>query len=90
MRAAVAGHGDPVWCDGVASLGFRPTFGGGGLLLEVHLFEDAGDLYGARLSTAFVARLREELRFDSVAALQAEMARDCARARAALAASGWP
>ena len=54
-------------------------------LLEVHLFDFAGDLYGAELEVEFVARLRDELRFDSLDAMVAQMHRDAAAARAALA-----
>jgi riboflavin kinase / FMN adenylyltransferase len=72
--------------DGVASLGTRPTVHGVEPLLEVHLFDYAGDLYGRRLSVEFVAKLRDEERFPSLAALTEQMHRDAARARAILAA----
>lgn len=70
---------------GVASLGTRPTVGGREPLLEVHLFDYAGALYGRELEVEFVARLRDELRFDSVEAMVGQMHRDAAAARAALA-----
>jgi riboflavin kinase/FMN adenylyltransferase len=76
----------PVWHDAVASLGVRPTFGGGDRLLAVHLFEREVDLYGCRLCCAFVERLRAEAAFATVEDLQAQMHRDSAAARAALAA----
>lgn len=69
---------------GVASLGVRPTFGGGERLLEAHLFNFDGDLYGTRLRIEFVRRQRGERRFSSVAALVRQMDRDAARARAIL------
>jgi riboflavin kinase/FMN adenylyltransferase len=47
--------------DGVASFGTRPMFDNGAPLLEVHLFDFKGDLYGARLDVAFVAFLRAEM-----------------------------
>lgn len=72
--------------DGVASLGIRPTFGDHGpRLLEVHLFDFNGDLYGATLHVDFIHRLRDEKHFDSVDALIAQMERDAAGARRALA-----
>jgi riboflavin kinase / FMN adenylyltransferase len=71
--------------DGVASVGTRPTVGGVTPLLEVHLFDFAGDLYGRELEVQFVARLRETLRFDNVDAMIEQMHRDAAAARAALA-----
>jgi riboflavin kinase/FMN adenylyltransferase len=75
------------WQDAVASLGMRPTFEGQDLRLEVHLFDREIDLYGRRLCCAFIERLRAEARFDTIEALQAQMAEDCIRARAALAAA---
>ncbi len=75
---------------GVANIGWRPTFGGrpgeGREVLEVHLFDFSGNLYGRALRVAFVARLREERRFPSAAALRAQVAEDAAAARRLLAA----
>jgi riboflavin kinase/FMN adenylyltransferase len=68
----------------VASLGTRPTVGGVEPLLEVHVFDFKGDLYGQRLDVEFVAKLRDEERFDSLAALVTQMDDDAARARALL------
>ena len=62
-----------------------PTVDNGAPLLEVHLFDFAGDIYGQEMEVDFVARLREELKFPSLEALKLEMARDIERARAALA-----
>lgn len=67
--------------DGVASLGVRPTFGGGDRLLEAHLFDFDDDLYGQRLRVEFFRRQRGERRFSSVRALVAQMDRDATRAR---------
>ncbi len=72
--------------DGVASFGRRPTFDNGAPLLEVFLFDFKGDLYGSTLDVAFIAFIREELKFDSIDALVRRMDDDSARARAALAA----
>jgi riboflavin kinase/FMN adenylyltransferase len=69
----------------VASLGTRPTVNGTEPLLEVHLFDFAGDLYGAELEVEFVARLRAERRFESLEAMVVQIHRDAAAARAALA-----
>jgi glycosyltransferase involved in cell wall biosynthesis len=74
------------WADAVASLGTRPTVGGVEPLLEVHVFDYAGNLYGRRLEVEFVARLRDEERFDSLPALVAQMEADAQRARQILAA----
>lgn len=70
----------------VASFGVRPTVNSGAPLLEVHLFDFSGDLYGRQLEVAFLARLREERRFGSLEALKAAMADDLARAREVVAA----
>ncbi len=67
---------------GVASLGTRPTVDGGGEpLLEAHLFDFDGDLYGRKIEVEFVAKLRDEARFDSLDALVVQMHRDAAAAR---------
>ena len=72
----------------VASFGTRPTVDNGPPLLEVHLLDFDGDLYGREMEVEFIERIRDELKFDSLPALIAEMERDKARARAVLAASG--
>ena len=69
---------------GVASLGLRPTVGGREPLLEAHLFDFEGDLYGRRLAVEFVAKLRDEEKFASLDALTAQMHRDAAAARTIL------
>jgi riboflavin kinase / FMN adenylyltransferase len=66
---------------GVASLGTRPTIGGGEALLEAHVFDFDGDLYGREIEVEFVARLRDEERFASLEALTQQMERDATEAR---------
>ena len=61
---------------GVASFGVRPTVDNGLPLLEVHLFDFMGDLYGKDVEVEFVRRIREERKFDSLDSLVAEMERD--------------
>ena len=73
--------------DGVASFGRRPTFDNGAPLLEIFLFDFKGDLYGTRLDVAFIAFLREELKFDDVDALIRQMDADSRLAREKLTAS---
>ena len=69
----------------VASLGTNPTFvDAGRLVLEVHVLDWNGDLYDRRVRTTFVARLRDEQRFDSVEALVAQIQRDLSEARTLL------
>ena len=81
MRAGIGG----LIRDGVASFGTRPTFDNGAPLLEVHVFDFAGDLYGAPMDVAFIGWIRPELKFDSVDALVRRMDDDARLARAALA-----
>ncbi len=73
-------------CVGVASLGTRPTIGGTVALLEAHLFDFDGDLYGREIEVEFVARLRDEERFATLEALSAQIERDAAEARRILSA----
>ncbi|MDP3076973.1 bifunctional riboflavin kinase/FAD synthetase [Bradyrhizobium sp.] len=73
--------------NGVASFGRRPTFDNGAPLLEVFLFDFKGDLYGVSLDVAFIAFIRDEVKFDGIEALVRQMDDDSARARAALAAA---
>ncbi len=69
----------------VASLGTNPTFvDAGRLVLEVHILDWNGDLYDRRVRTTFVARLRDERRFESVEALVAQIQRDLSEARTLL------
>jgi riboflavin kinase/FMN adenylyltransferase len=73
--------------DGVASFGRRPTFDNGAPLLEIFLFDFKGDLYGTALDVAFIAFIRDELKFDRVEALVRQMDDDSARTRTALASA---
>jgi riboflavin kinase/FMN adenylyltransferase len=66
---------------GVASLGTRPTVDGGEPLLEAHVFDYRGDLYGKNLHVDFIARLRDELKFPNLDALVEQMNIDAQQAR---------
>lgn len=68
---------------GVANIGYRPTLGGDTRpLLEVHLFDFSGDLYGAHLDVRFLAKLRDEMTFAGFEALTAQIREDMAQAHA--------
>lgn len=82
----VHGVGDARW-PSVSSFGTRPTVDGREPILEAHLFDFDGDLYGQCLQVEFVHALRNEERFDDLDALVAQMHRDAARARALLSRS---
>ncbi|MEP2775838.1 MAG: bifunctional riboflavin kinase/FAD synthetase [Luteolibacter sp.] len=66
---------------GVANLGLRPTVEGDRKLLEVHVFDFDGDLYGKSLRVKFLRFIREEKKFASVEELKAQIALDAANAR---------
>jgi riboflavin kinase/FMN adenylyltransferase len=79
---AVRVHGIDVQpLNGVASLGTRPTVNGVEPLLEVHVFDFQGDLYGRAIEVEFIAKLRDEFKFDSVDSMQVQMKVDAAQAR---------
>lgn len=65
----------------VSSFGTRPTVAGIEPLLEAHLFDFQGDLYGRHIEVEFVAKLRDEEKFDSLPALTEQMHRDAEQAR---------
>lgn len=78
--------GDGALLPGVASVGVNPTVGTlPEPLLETHLFDFSGDLYGRTIEVELMQFLRPEARFDSIEALQAQMTRDVVDARTALA-----
>ena len=79
----VHGVGGEPW-PSVSSFGTRPTVDGAEPLLEAHLFDFDGDLYGRRIEVEFVAKLRDEEKFPDLPALVAQMQRDAAQARAIL------
>jgi riboflavin kinase/FMN adenylyltransferase len=61
---------------GMMNIGVRPTFGKTARMLEAHLLDFSGDLYGATLNVHFIARLRNEQKFGSPQALVAQLQRD--------------
>jgi len=65
----------------VSSFGTRPTVNGVEPLLEAHLFDFDGDLYGQHIEVEFVSKLRDEVKYDSLEALTEQMQRDAADAR---------
>ncbi|MCC7428766.1 MAG: bifunctional riboflavin kinase/FAD synthetase [Alphaproteobacteria bacterium] len=73
-----------IWHPGVANIGRRPTIANPGdprPLLEAHLFDFAGDLYGRHLRVRLVGFVRDEKRFPGLDALTAQIAEDCRTAR---------
>ncbi len=79
--AHVAGRKFPA----AVSVGTRPTFNGHGIKIEAHLLDgDAGNLYGQIMEVAFVARIRDELKFNSIPELTAEIERDIVKIKGIL------
>ncbi len=76
------------WIDGVANFGRRPTFhADDDVVLEAHLFDFDGDLYGKHMRVRLVERLRDEQKFDGLEALKAQILADCEKAREILGKS---
>ena len=65
----------------MANLGAAPTYGIGQRMLEVHLLDYSGDLYGKEVQAEFLHRLRDTRRLDSPEALQAQLADDLEQTR---------
>lgn len=84
VRATLPGG---VRVDGVANLGVRPMIDPPKELIEPYFFDFSGDLYGRTIEVELVRFLRPEARFEGLEALKAGIARDCAAARALLAAT---
>ena len=72
---------------GVASIGFRPTVGGTEKILEAHIFDFSGDLYGRFLDVEPVVKLRDEVHFENLDELREQMDRDADQARELLRAA---
>ena len=72
--------------DAVASVGSRPTFNGTKPILEVHIFDFDEDIYGKYIHVDFIAWLRDQVKFNLVEDLVAQMDVDADNAKSALAA----
>ncbi len=84
-RIGIEEKGKTVWRDGVANLGYRPTFADADIGLEAHIFDFSGDLYGRRVRVALVDHLRPEKKFDGLDDLKRQIAEDSQQARRILA-----
>ncbi|MGE0601327.1 MAG: riboflavin biosynthesis protein RibF [Dehalococcoidia bacterium] len=76
-RAHVAGH----TLVGATNIGRRPTFDAGHISIETYLLDFEGDIYGERMDIEILARVRGEVKFDSVDGLKAQIAKDVETAR---------
>jgi len=66
---------------GIANIGIRPTVEGKEPLLEVHIFDFSGDIYGQLLTVTFAHKLRDEQKFDGLDALKTQIHADMIQAR---------
>lgn len=69
---------------GMLNIGLRPTVGGGGKSIEVHIFDFEEDIYNSEITIEFIARIRPEHKFESLEALKAQLKEDEKSAKAAL------
>ena len=86
VRARIEGEQD--WRGGVANFGRTPTTGLRDPLLETHIFDFSGDIYGKWLEVQLIAYLRPERKFDSLELMVEQMHRDATEARGILATPG--
>jgi riboflavin kinase/FMN adenylyltransferase len=84
---AVRARIDGIWFSGAANYGRRIQFGNGPVLLETHVLDYTGDLYGKRVEIEFCGYLRPEAKFESISALVEQMGRDCDEAREIISAT---
>jgi len=70
-----------IWHEGVANIGKRPTFDKRDILLEAHLFDFDGDLYGKHLRVALIEFIRPEQKFKGLDEITAQIAKDCISAQ---------
>lgn len=87
VYATMTDVGDGQWRAGVSNCGVKPTVGGvAEPLLETHIFDFDGDLYGKRAETRLLHFLRPEQKFENFEALTKQIAEDSAHARRLLSA----
>lgn len=72
------------WREAAVSVGVRPTFGGGELVIEAYILDFEGDIYGSEITVEFVEYTRPELEFDGVEALVTRMREDVSDIRSIL------
>jgi riboflavin kinase/FMN adenylyltransferase len=75
---------------GVANIGYSPTFDDHQFTVEVHLLDFKGDLYGQQIKVNFIRRIRDEIKFHSLEALSAQIRADITVAREIIQANGLP
>ena len=66
---------------GMLNIGYRPTFGDGGLSIEVHVLDFDGDLYGQDITISFLDHIRNEIKFPNIESLKAQLNLDKTQAQ---------
>ena len=84
IKAGIDRGPDTVWHDGVANLGYRPTFNGSQCVLETHLFDFDEDIYDAYLRVALIDFIRPEQKFDGVEGLTVQIKKDISQSKSIL------
>ena len=85
VRVGILDGDETVWRNGVANVGKRPTFGGKDVILEAHVMDFSGNLYGELIAVELIDFIRAEKKFDGLEALRAQIAADTDTARNILA-----
>jgi riboflavin kinase / FMN adenylyltransferase len=86
VKVGLTSDGGVQWHDGVANFGHRPTFDKTDELLEVHIMDYSGDLYGRHVRVQLLDYIRPEQKFLTLDDLKQQINRDAAQARNLLAA----
>jgi len=76
--------GNPKTYDAVVNFGIRPTFAGDKELLELHILNFEGDLYGSEIKIHFIEFLRAEQKFSDINSLKTQISKDCEAAKTIL------
>lgn len=70
-------EGETKWRDAATNIGIRPMFETKRALVEAHIFDFDGEIYGKRLKISPVAKVRDEARYSSMDELITQIAKDC-------------
>jgi len=89
IKARIDCGPNAVWHDGVANLGYRPTFNGRKFVLETHLFDFDKNIYGADLRVALLDFIRPEQKFDGIEGLTTQIKKDVTQSKSILASKQY-
>jgi riboflavin kinase / FMN adenylyltransferase len=77
------------WHEGMANIGIRPTIDAEHVTIEAHLFNFTRNIYGKKISIAFLSRIRDEMRFNSLSELKVQLDKDALTAKELLRNIRW-